>query len=171
MWVLGIEPGSFGRAASALNHWAISPAPHLTFTLSFFGFLSFLVLIFLIIFFFHIPLNGMPPMAVYNPLWFPWYTFRSSLSGTLRDCTVIVLYQAFRLRGWFGFVGWLCLELLFCFIKLHLSTYLSIHLSACLSVCPVCVCLGAEVTSTLPGLCAGSWQEASYLLSAPLHVL
>ena len=26
MWVLGIKPRSFGRAASALNHWAISPA-------------------------------------------------------------------------------------------------------------------------------------------------
>ena len=27
IWVLGLEPGSSGRAASALNHWAISPAP------------------------------------------------------------------------------------------------------------------------------------------------
>jgi hypothetical protein len=26
MWMLGIQPGSSGRAASALNHWAISPA-------------------------------------------------------------------------------------------------------------------------------------------------
>lgn len=26
-WVLGIEPRSSGRAASTLNHWAISPAP------------------------------------------------------------------------------------------------------------------------------------------------
>ena len=26
-WVLRTEPGSSGRAASALNHWAISPAP------------------------------------------------------------------------------------------------------------------------------------------------
>ena len=25
MWVLGMEPGPSGRAASALNHWAISP--------------------------------------------------------------------------------------------------------------------------------------------------
>ena len=27
MWVLGIESGSSGRAVSALNRWAISPAP------------------------------------------------------------------------------------------------------------------------------------------------
>jgi hypothetical protein len=25
-WVLGIEPGSFGRTANCLNHWAISLA-------------------------------------------------------------------------------------------------------------------------------------------------
>lgn len=29
MWVLGTEPRSYGRAARALNNWAISPAPHL----------------------------------------------------------------------------------------------------------------------------------------------
>jgi hypothetical protein len=34
MWVLGIEPGSLGRTASALNHWAISPAPNQMFKLS-----------------------------------------------------------------------------------------------------------------------------------------
>ena len=28
MWVLGIKPGSSGRASSALNCWAISPDPH-----------------------------------------------------------------------------------------------------------------------------------------------
>ena len=27
MWVLGIEPGSSARAASAVNHWSISPDP------------------------------------------------------------------------------------------------------------------------------------------------
>jgi hypothetical protein len=27
MWVLGIEPGSSGRAASAPNFWDFSPAP------------------------------------------------------------------------------------------------------------------------------------------------
>jgi len=31
MQVLGIEPGSSGRPASALNHWAISPTPRITF--------------------------------------------------------------------------------------------------------------------------------------------
>ena len=31
MWVLGIELRSSGRAASALNCWAISPAPNCTF--------------------------------------------------------------------------------------------------------------------------------------------
>lgn len=31
IWVLGIEPRSFGRAASALKSWAISPAPTLAF--------------------------------------------------------------------------------------------------------------------------------------------
>ena len=28
MWLPGTDPGSSGRAARALNHWAISPAPH-----------------------------------------------------------------------------------------------------------------------------------------------
>lgn len=31
IWVMGIEPGSSGRAASALNHWATSQ-PHLPFS-------------------------------------------------------------------------------------------------------------------------------------------
>lgn len=31
MWVLGTEPVSCPRAASALNHWGISPAPSLNF--------------------------------------------------------------------------------------------------------------------------------------------
>jgi hypothetical protein len=30
-WVLGIKPESSGGAASALNYWAISPAPILIF--------------------------------------------------------------------------------------------------------------------------------------------
>ena len=30
-WVLGIEPRSFGRAATALNCWAVSPAPGFCF--------------------------------------------------------------------------------------------------------------------------------------------
>jgi hypothetical protein len=29
MWLLGIKLRTFGRAVSALNHWAISPAPSL----------------------------------------------------------------------------------------------------------------------------------------------
>ena len=28
MWLLGFEPGTFGRTVGALNHWAISPAPY-----------------------------------------------------------------------------------------------------------------------------------------------
>ena len=28
MWVRGSEPRFSGKAVSALNHWAISPAPH-----------------------------------------------------------------------------------------------------------------------------------------------
>lgn len=38
MWVLGLETGSSGRAASAFNYWAISPAPIITFLNLFFDF-------------------------------------------------------------------------------------------------------------------------------------
>lgn len=38
-WVLEIEPGSLVRAGSALNHWAVSPAP---FTLLFYSFIFYL---------------------------------------------------------------------------------------------------------------------------------
>jgi hypothetical protein len=31
MWLLGIELRTFRRAVSALNHWAISPAPRKDF--------------------------------------------------------------------------------------------------------------------------------------------
>jgi len=31
MWLLGIELRTSGRAVGALNHWAISPAPHFSF--------------------------------------------------------------------------------------------------------------------------------------------
>jgi hypothetical protein len=31
MRILGIEPGSSGRVACVLNHWAISPAPNFHF--------------------------------------------------------------------------------------------------------------------------------------------
>ena len=34
MWLLGIEPRSIGRAVSALNHWAISPARYFYFFVS-----------------------------------------------------------------------------------------------------------------------------------------
>lgn len=36
MWVLGIEHQSFGRAASALSHWAISLAYNMFFVLAVF---------------------------------------------------------------------------------------------------------------------------------------
>lgn len=36
MWVLGTEPGSFGRAANTLSHWAIASAldPTLSWSLA-----------------------------------------------------------------------------------------------------------------------------------------